>query len=235
MAIKLTSTKQAAQLNGLKVLVYGASGAGKTRLCGTTGGNTVIISAESGLLSLRDSDIPVIEVQTLEDVFEAYQFVGQSQEASHFEWVCLDSISEIAEVVLAREKAVTVNGKKVDPRQAYGALSDQMGELLRAFRDLPGKNVYFSAKMEKQKDEQSGSMLYSPSMPGAKLGQAIPFMFDEVLVLRAEKDADGNLARFFQTAGDYNFTAKDRSGALDLYEPADLSAIRAKIVGTTQQ
>ena len=95
MAIKLTSTKQAAQLNGLKVLVYGASGAGKTRLCGTTGGNTVIISAESGLLSLRDSDIPVIEVQTLEDVFEAYQFVGQSQEASHFEWVCLDRFPKL--------------------------------------------------------------------------------------------------------------------------------------------
>ena len=71
-------------------------------------------------------------------------------------------------------------------------------------------------------------------MPGQKLGQALPYFFDEVLVLRAEKDADGNLARFFQTAGDYNFTAKDRSGALDL-EPADLSAIRAKIVGTTQQ
>ena len=75
--------------------------------------------------------------------------------------------------------------------------------------------------MEKQKDEQTGSMLYSPSMPGQKLGQALPYFFDEVLVLRAEKDADGNLARFFQTAGDYNFTAKDRSGALDLYEPAD--------------
>ena len=114
-------------------------------------------------------------------------------------------------------------------------MADQMHELVRAFRDLPGKNVYFSAKMEKQKDEQTGSMLYSPSMPGQKLGQALPYFFDEVLVLRAEKDADGNLARFFQTAGDFNFTAKDRSGALDLYEPADLSAIRAKIVGTTQQ
>jgi len=89
--------------------------------------------------------------------------------------------------------------------------------------------------MEKQKDEQTGAMLYSPSMPGQKLGQALPYFFDEVLVLRAEKDAEGNLARFFQTAGDYNFTAKDRSGALDLYEPADLSAIRAKIVGATPQ
>ncbi len=230
MALKLTTTKQAAQLNGLKVCVYGSSGAGKTRLCATTGAPTIIISAESGLLSLRDTDIPVIEVQTLQDVFEAYQFVSQSAEASHFEWVCLDSISDIGEAVLSAEKKASK-----DPRQAYGAMADQMHELVRAFRDLPGKNVYFSAKMEKQKDEQTGAMLYSPSMPGQKLGQALPYFFDEVLVLRAEKDAEGNLARFFQTAGDYNFTAKDRSGALDLYEPADLSAIRAKIVGTTQQ
>jgi hypothetical protein len=104
MAIKLTSTKQAAQLNGLKICVYGASGAGKTRLCATTGAPTVIISAESGLLSLRDADIPVIEVQTLQDVFDAYQFVSQSAEAAHFEWVCLDSISDIGEAVLSAEK-----------------------------------------------------------------------------------------------------------------------------------
>ena len=145
-AIKLTSTKQAAQLNGLKVCVYGASGAGKTRLCATTGAPTVIISAESGLLSLRDTDIPVIEVQTLQDVFDAYQFVSQSAEAQHFEWVCLDSISDIGEAVLSAEKKTSK-----DPRQAYGAMADQMHELVRAFRDLPGKNVYFSAKMENRR------------------------------------------------------------------------------------
>ena len=53
-----------------------------------------------------------------------------------------------------------------------------------------------------------------PEHAGQKLGQALPYFFDEVLVLRAEKDADGNLARFFQTAGDYNFTAKDRLARL---------------------
>ena len=79
MAIKLTSTKQAAQLNGLKICVYGASGAGKTRLCATTGAPTVIISAESGLLSLRDADIPVIEVQTLQDVLTPISLSAKAQ------------------------------------------------------------------------------------------------------------------------------------------------------------
>lgn len=37
MAIKLTTTAQAARDNGLKVLVHGPAGAGKTTLCATTG------------------------------------------------------------------------------------------------------------------------------------------------------------------------------------------------------
>lgn len=225
MAIKLTSTKQAAQVNGIKVLVYGGAGAGKTSLCATTDEPTVIISAESGLLSLRNTDIPVIEVKSIADVHEAYAFITQSEEAKDFRWVCLDSISEIAEVVLNTEKKATK-----DPRQAYGALSEQMQDLLRAFRDIPGRNVYMSAKMERVKDEQTGAMLYGPSMPGSKLGQGIPYLFDEVFVLRAEKGDDGTVYRTLQTGRDFQFEAKDRSGCLSFYEEASLSAIAKKIL-----
>ena len=97
MAIKLTTTAQAARDSGLKLLVHGPAGAGKTTLCATTGEPTVIISAEAGLLSLRGHDIPVIEVGSIEDVHEAYRFVAESADARDFRWVCLDSISEIAE------------------------------------------------------------------------------------------------------------------------------------------
>lgn len=225
MAIKLKSTKQAAADNGLKVLTYGQPGSGKTSLCATTGGNPVIISAESGLLSLRKHDIPVIEVTSIADVHEAYQFLTSSDEAKVFDWICLDSISEIAEQVLNFEKK---NSK--DPRQAYGALSEQMQDLIRAFRDMPGKNVYFSCKMERIKDEATGGLLYGPSMPGAKLGQQIGYFFDEVFVLRAEKADDGQIYRTLQTQGDYNYVAKDRSGSLELYEEPNLAAIAAKII-----
>jgi phage nucleotide-binding protein len=223
MAIKLTSTKESAQLNGIKVLCYGQAGAGKTSLCGTTDGKTIIISAESGLLSLRHSEIDVIEVSSIADVHEAYAYVT-SEAGIEYKWICLDSISEIAEVVLNNEKK---NNK--DPRAAYGALAEQMGDLLRAFRDLPGKNVYMSAKMASVKDEMTGAVLYGPSMPGAKLGQGIPYLFDEVFVLRAEKADDGVVYRTLQTGADFQYVAKDRSGALDLYEAPDLAAIAAKI------
>ena len=231
MAVKLISTREAAHANGLKILIYGHAGSGKTTLCKTMPGSPIIISAEGGLLSLRDVDIPVIEVSSIEDVHEAYQYLADHPE---HDWVALDSISEIAEVVLNTEKKRMVNGKPVDPRQAYGALSEQMMDLLRAFRDLPGRNVYMSCKMERQKDEQTGSMLYSPLLPGAKLAQQIPYLFDEVLALRVEKDSEGRPVRYLQTQPDFNYTAKDRSGALDVAgEFPDLGEIANKVLSQT--
>lgn len=224
MAIKLTTTRQSAANNGVKILVHGPAGAGKTMLCATTDAPTVIISAEAGLLSLRNTDIPVIEVTSIQDVQDAYQFITESADAKDFKWVCLDSISEIAEVCLANEKRATK-----DPRQAYGALQEHMAHLIRAFRDLPGRNVYFSCKQERIKDEQTGSIFYGPSLPGQKLGQGIAYFFDEVFALRVEKDPEGNPYRALQTGRDFNFEAKDRSGALDPFEAPNLAAIAAKI------
>lgn len=223
MALKLTSTREAATLHGLKILASGLAGAGKTTLCATTGGNPIIISAEAGLLSLRDVDIPVITVASIADVEEAYAYL-MSPEGAQFDWVCLDSISEIAEVVLTKEKAATK-----DPRQAYGALSDQMGDLIRAFRDLPERNVYMTCKLERTKDEATGRLVYGPSFPGQRLAQQVAYWFDEVFVLRTETDAENVTHRYLQTASDIQYTAKDRSGALDLYEAPDLAAIAAKI------
>jgi phage nucleotide-binding protein len=229
MAIKLTTTRAAAQLNGLKILVHGPAGAGKTSLCATTDEPTVIISAEAGLLSLRGHDLPVIEVASIDDVHEAYRYVTESADARDFRWVCLDSISEIAETCLIAEKKATK-----DPRQAYGALADQMGALIRAFRDLPGRNVYFSCKQERQQDQASGATLYFPSLPGAKLGQGIGYYFDEVFSLRVERDAEGATSRWLQTGRDFTHEAKDRSGALAMFEPPHLGEIARKILAGAQ-
>jgi phage nucleotide-binding protein len=225
MAIKLSSTKDAAINQGLKILVYGASGAGKTTLCGTTGAPTIIISAEAGLLSLRDKDIAVIEVSSISDVHEAYAYL-MSEEGSHYQWVCIDSISEIAEVVLNFEKK---NSK--DARMAYGALAEQMTDLVRAFRDLPGRNVVMTAKQDKVKDETTGAVLYGPSAPGQRLASALPYFFDECFCLRVEKDVETGLpVRAIQTGKDFNYEAKDRSGSLSFFEVPDLAAIAAKII-----
>jgi phage nucleotide-binding protein len=223
MAINVKTTGSLAA-NGVKVLVYGQAGAGKTSLIKTLP-SPIVLSAEGGLLSIQDADLPFIEITSMTELQEAYTWLTSSDEAKAYKSVALDSISEIAEVCLNTEKKATK-----DPRQAYGAMQEQMADIIRAFRDLPGRHVYMSAKLEKTQDEM-GRVLYAPSMPGNKTGQALPYFFDEVLALRVEKDGDGNTQRALMCDSDGLWLAKDRSGKLDMWEAPDLSAVFAKIGG----
>lgn len=216
-----TTTKNYAS-NGIKILVHGQAGIGKTCLCASLP-NPIILSVESGLLSLADVDIPVIEIKTIDDLAEAYDWLAESEEGRQYKSVCLDSVSEIAEVVLSNEK-----GKEKDPRKAYGNMQEIMAELMRNFRDLPGRNVYFSAKQERIQDE-SGRILYGPSMPGQKLAQQIPYLFDEVFCYQMVKDQNGVPQRILLTQPDGISVAKDRSGKLDMWEEPNLGAIIEKI------
>ena len=150
---------------------------------------------------------------------------GVVDEAEKFKTVFVDSLSEVAEVVLGHEKSINKDG-----RAAYGEMATQMTALIRAFRDLPGKHVVMTAKAEKSQDE-AGRMLYAPSMPGAKMGQALPYFFDLVLALRVEKDAEGIKQRALMCDGDGLWSAKDRSGKLDGWEAPDLGAVFSKIMG----
>lgn len=223
MAITLKSTARLAA-SGVKLLVYGQAGVGKTTLVRTLP-DPIILSAEGGLLSLSGSDLHYIEIADMATLREAYAWLTQSEESKRYQSVALDSISEIAEVVLAAEK----KGAK-DPRQAYGAMQEQMADIIRAFRDLPGRHVYMSAKLERAQDEM-GRMLYGPAMPGQKTGQALPYFFDEVLALRAERDSEGIVRRALMCETDGLWVAKDRSGRLDPWESPDLGAIIDKITG----
>jgi hypothetical protein len=241
MALQFTTASQASVAGGVKSMVYGGAGMGKTVLNATLP-YPILISAESGALSLQQKNLerlfgvgqpsitynmPMIEVKTVEDLTDAYNWCARSNEARQFQSVGMDSISEIGEVVLNNAKR-----QVKDPRQAYGELIEKMETLIRLFRDLPGKHVLISAKMEPTKDELTGVVRYGPSMPGAKLAQKLPYFFDEVFRLGVNKSPQGEAFRFLQTQPDLQFEAKDRSGALAPMEYPHLGAIFAKILGS---
>lgn len=223
--IKLTTTANASPYANL--LVFGEAGAGKTTLC-KTAENPLIISAEGGLLALQDEDLPVFLIKDREDCNEVYEWLTKSNEADEFDTICIDSLSEIAEVLLADEKA---NSK--DARQAYGVMNDEMTTLIRAFRDLP-KHVYFSAKMKRLVDDASGRVSFIPSVPGQTLLQGLPYFFDEVLALRIGVMEGGATYRYLMTKKDTQWEVKDRSNKLEPMDKPDLKHIIAKVVGTPQ-
>lgn len=210
-------------------MIHGESGIGKTTLCATVP-KPLIISAESGLLSLAGYDIPVVEMKTLANLEEVYDWLENSQEANKFETICIDSISDVAEVILMEYKKRTKDG-----RMAYGEMADDMGTIIRKFRDLPGKNVYMIAKTKRVVDEASSLTSYMPSVPGQILLQDLPFLFDIVGAMRYGKTSAGVSYRYIQTEGDMQWSAKDRSGALDKVEPPDLGKIFKKIADSFKE
>jgi len=228
--MQLRNTRGIGVENGVKMLVYGKAGRGKTTLCATCP-NPVIFSAEGGLLSLNGYDLPFVEIKNINDLTDAFNWAQDSAEAGQFETLCIDSLSEIGEVVLSNAKNTKgANGKLIDPRQAYGALIEQMTAAIRAFRDLPRFHVYMAAKQELTKDEATGVTLNGPAMPGAKLAQQLPYFFDEVFQLDIAKDPTTQTDyRFLRTQPDFQNDAKDRSGKLDAIEAPDLGNIIRKI------
>lgn len=239
MPVQWSTTSREAVMHGAKVLCYAGAGTGKTVLCATAP-KPVIISAEAGLLSLNRRnlerlygvgnpnvtyDIPVMTVSNIDQLTEAYMYFVRDAGARQFHTICLDSVTEIAEVVLSNAKK-TVK----DPRQAYGEMIDRVTWLAKAFRDLPGWHTYFSAKMESL-DTGAGVMKFGPSMPGKQLGPALPYLFDEVFRLYVGQTQQGQKYRAIQTDEDLQYTAKDRSGVLDAIEPPDLNHIFTKLTG----
>ena len=243
MALEFGTTATATADHAVKLMVYGGPGMGKTMLCATAP-RPIILSAESGLLSLSKQniervygvntpgicyDIPFIQIRTVEDLMQAFSLVANDPSCANFKTICLDSITEIAETLLANAKK-TVK----DPRQAYGELIEKMTMTVKAFRDLPGRHIYVAAKMEPSKDEVTGLTTFGPAMPGQKMGPQLPYLFDEVFRLGVNKDGQGNPYRFFQTGPDLQYTAKDRSGILAPVENPNLAYIFHKITGVAQ-
>ena len=220
--LTITTSRAASLAHGIKALVYGRAGIGKTRLCATAP-MPIIVSAEAGMLSLRDKDVPVIEINKLDDLQRALDYLSGPAGANYYT-VCLDSISEIAEKVLTNAKAGTKDG-----RQAYGILADQMWTTIKAFRDISGKCVLMTAKAKYEKD-QDGVMRWGPMMPGNQLTQGLAYYFDEVFHLGRYRGASGEHTSL-QCHADLQYEAKDRSGALGFFEYPDLTNVFNKIYG----
>lgn len=218
--------------SGFKCILYGTSGSGKTHSISTAPNQegVAILSAEAGLRSLKNL-CPKTAVEVVKDMASlraAYEFLV-SPEGARFHTVFLDSITEIGEIVLAAEKL-----KCKDPRMAYGELIEQATRAIKAFRDLPGKNVILIAQESTNQDDM-GRIFRGPSMPGKQLGPKLPFWQDAVFCLRVKKDEDGSYKRAFQCRMvDEEYVAKFRGSELEDFEAPDWTVIFSKANATPE-
>lgn len=212
-ANQLQPAGKLAQRFGVKAVCYGGPGSGKTPLLNTAP-RAVLCAVEPGLLSMRDSQVMTWEAYTRPKIKEFCDWLFGSAEAKNFDTVGFDSISQVAEIILTDELDPK---KNKDGRAAYGKMSIAVMEIVNALYYLPQKHVYLIAKQ----GIEDGTGMKKPYFPGQDLNVKIPHMYDEILHLGLHQ-VPGMMApiRAIRTAGDFQHTARDRSGRLaELEEP----------------
>lgn len=230
--MKITNTKSDAN-HPIKMLIFGPSGSGKTSLAGTIKEPTLLISAESGLLTLRDKAIDVIDIsqddncgaipkeKRIARLGEVYKFLESKESQTKYKWIFIDSLTELSQNMV--EQLNVEFPDRSSSLVMYGENAKRMRSLVKSFRDLPSYNVVFTALSTIDKDE-NGSRFTTIDLIG-NFASKLPGFLDEVFFLHVDKD--GN--RTLQTQPTDKIVSKDRSGVLQKFEPADLGLIAEKI------
>lgn len=232
--MKITNTDSIG-VQPLKMLVYGESGVGKTTLARTIKDSAIIISAESGLLSLKGTKIDVIDIskddngalipkeKRISRVGEVYKFLLTPEAQAKYKWVFIDSITEIGQNLV--EQLNTEHPERKDALVMWGEYAKKMRSLIKSFRDLPGYHVVMTCLSSWDKDA-SGKYRFGLDLNG-KIASQVPQYMDLVCFLQT--DADG--VRTLHTQKTETILAKDRSGKLAPREVPDLQLIADKIRG----
>ena len=193
--------------DSLKCIIYAPSGSGKTSLLGTLDEDTtLIISAESGLLSIKGKKHDVIEVKSMAQLRKVYDYLASGK--SPYKNVALDSLSEISRIHVAELEAIPEFKDPKNTFKMWGVYDKRMRSIVTSFRDLKGINVFFTALVEDVSD--GGIIIKKPAIKGSKLQGELISYFDEVFYI--EVDAEGN--RFVRHDSTNIYEAKDRSNGL---------------------
>lgn len=223
MAINLKPVSQLARKHGVKMIGYGGPGCGKTPVV-LTAPNPVLLATEPGFMSIRNSNIPCWQANSYKEIKEFYDWILSSREARQFQTFCVDSVSQMAEIVLAEEQK-----KNRDGRKAYGEMSEKVHEILNGLYFLEGPHIYLIAKQDDKPDDGSGKK--RPYFPGKELHVKVPHLYDLIVHVEPVTLQDGSSARAFRTADSPFAVARDRSGKLAELEPANLTYIFDKMKG----
>ena len=225
-------SKEDVHKGGIKALIFSESGSGKTSLAATLDlKRTLIISFESGLLSILDEeggeDITYVEPKNLGELKDVYDMLNNDPEMQEkYDNIFIDSLSEISEMMIEALKAdPTIYTGMRDNMKLYMIAQEKMIGIAKSFRDLKGFNTFMTALAATQTVNMVEKLV--PSMAGQKLATKLPPLYDFVWYL----NVDGEGKRSLITQPTSSITAKSRSRKLDAAEEPHLGNILEKIKG----
>lgn len=137
-----------------------------------------------------------------------------------YKTIVVDSLTEAYKVSMYSVMAGTVRKDPerdldIPAQRDWGKSSEQIRRMVRAFRDLDC-HVIFTALENQNKDQMTGKVTITPSLPG-KLAFEIPAFLDIVLYLYTKVEGElKEVHRFILSDNTEKHIAKDRSGRLPL-------------------
>ena len=129
------------QQEQLTVLIYGTPGMGKTSLLGNLNGRILIVDVDKGTSVLRGNDhVDILRIS--DDFHEIPELVKSLAVKCDYDFVCLDSLSELERSVLNRLAAKNSTG--IPSLQDYGKANNSMLNICRQLRSVRS-NIFFTA------------------------------------------------------------------------------------------
>lgn len=224
----ISASERLAERRGVKLLLLGKSGIGKTsRLKDLDPKTTLFVDVEAGDLSVADWPGDTIRPASWPESRDLFVFLAGPDKSlpaesafsqAHFDHVIdrfgdpaqleryqtffLDSITQLSRHCFAWCKtqpgAVSDRSGKPDLRGAYGLLGQEMIGALTHLQHARGKNVVFVAILDERLDDFNRKV-FVPQIEGSKTSLELPGIVDEVVTLAEIKAEDGSSYRAFVT------------------------------------
>jgi AAA domain len=250
-----------AERRGIKMLIAGPTGVGKTSLLRTVEPTRVLfVEGEAGDLSVQDLPLDTLRISDWPTARNLacriggpnpsfsptscysqahYEAIGGALEnLDRYDIIFVDSITAISRLSFRhaeqQPESFSRTGAK-DVRSAYGLHGREMLQWLHQLQLVQGKHVIFIGILEKVFDEFNRPLGFQVQMEGSKVPREIGAIVDEFIVMDFLNFGDRKPpVRGFVCSSPNRFgfsCCKDRSGRLEMIEPPDLGALIAKITG----
>jgi hypothetical protein len=252
-----SATERLAEQRGVKAVVVGPAGVGKTSQLRTLDPDrTLFIDIEAGDLSVQDVRIDTIRIDdwpTARDLacriggpnssypptacYSQAHFEGVGgalENLDRYDTIFVDSITAISRLSFRwseqQPESFSERTGKKDTRSAYGLHGREMIAWLNQLQHSRGKSVIFVAILEKITDEFN-HIEWQIQLEGGKTGRELPGILDLIVSMQWIDFGDGKLARAFvcTSPNPWGWPAKDRSGRLEQIEKPHLGELIAKL------
>jgi hypothetical protein len=250
-----------AERRGVKALIVGPTGVGKTSLLRTLDPARVLFfDVEAGDLAVQDVPVDTIRVDDWPMARNLacriggpnasfsptacysqphYDAVGGALEnLDRYETLFVDSITAVSRLSFRwaeqQPEARSERSGAKDIRGAYGLHAREMLMWLHQLQHAREKNVIFVGILERVTDEFNRGE-FQLQMEGQKVPREIGGIVDEIITMQWIDFGDGKPVRAFvcTSPNRWQYPAKDRGGKLEQIEEPDLGKLIAKLVPVT--